>query len=218
VIALAGQPGRVTVATNMAAGHRHPPRAGRRGKRRAARHPDEYHESRRIDRQLFGAVAGRRPGKLRSDRIARGRDLHGPRACCCGASCGERWVQPGRLPGRCVWRLRALRSSPAERRSAYGGCRTSNLGSPPRAGAGVLREGMSERAQLFQNSSFFWPFPSFLLLSLPSVFFFSFSSFFSLLPRGRRRSRRRWRSRGPFECLIQPNQIVEIRSTRLERV
>jgi preprotein translocase subunit SecA len=126
VIALAGQPGRVTVATNMA-GRGTDIRLGPGVAERGGLHVilTEYHESRRIDRQLFGRC-GRQgdPGScevivsLEDETFA----VHAPAA----TRLVRRMVDNGRrLPPGVYGVLRALAQFAAERRSAD--VRTQNL-------------------------------------------------------------------------------------------
>ena len=79
----------------------------------------EFHESRRIDRQLFGRCARQGdPGQLRGDRRARRRAV--PRARAWG--CGWPAVLVARVPllaGWIVRRLTGLAQSAAERRNAF---------------------------------------------------------------------------------------------------
>lgn len=119
VIALAGQPGRVTVATNMA-GRGTDIRLGPGVAERGGLHVilTEYHESRRIDRQLFGRC-GRQgdPGScevivsLEDETFA----VHAPAA----TQLVRRMEDNGRrLPTGVYGMLRALAQFAAERRSA----------------------------------------------------------------------------------------------------
>lgn len=118
VIAAAGQPGQVTVATNMA-GRGTDIRLGPGVAQRGGLHVilTEYHDSRRIDRQLFGR-SGRQGDPGSCEAIVSPDDdvfvIHAPRfrsvvaaLCRCGV----------KLPGM-VWALRNLAQWAAERRNA----------------------------------------------------------------------------------------------------
>jgi preprotein translocase subunit SecA len=126
VIALAGQPGRVTVATNMA-GRGTDIRLGPGVAESGGLHVilTEYHESRRIDRQLFGR-GGRQGDPGSCEAIVSLEDetftVHAPAA----ASLMRRALDSGRrLPAAAYGCLRALAQFAAERRSAY--VRVQNL-------------------------------------------------------------------------------------------
>jgi preprotein translocase subunit SecA len=126
VIALAGQQGRVTVATNMA-GRGTDICLGPGVAERGGLHVilTEYHESRRIDRQLFGRC-GRQGDPGSCEAIVSLEDeifaVQAPGA----ARLARRLVNKGRrLPPGVYGMLRALAQFAAERRSAY--MRTQNL-------------------------------------------------------------------------------------------
>ena len=126
VIALAGQPGRVTVATNMA-GRGTDIRLGPGVAESGGLHVilTEYHESRRIDRQLFGR-GGRQGDPGSCEAIVSLEDetfaVHAPAA----ASLLRQALDSGRrLPAAAYGCLRALAQFAAERRSAY--VRVQNL-------------------------------------------------------------------------------------------
>jgi preprotein translocase subunit SecA len=126
VIALAGQQGRVTVATNMA-GRGTDICLGPGVAERGGLHVilTEYHESRRIDRQLFGRC-GRQGDPGSCEAIVSLEDeifaVQAPGA----ARLARRLVNKGRrLPPGVYGMLRALAQFAAERRSAY--VRTQNL-------------------------------------------------------------------------------------------
>ena len=120
VIALAGEPGHVTVATNMA-GRGTDIGLGPGVAERGGLHVilTEYHESRRIDRQLFGRC-GRQGDPGSCEAIVSLEDeifsVNAPAA----ARLVRRLVDNGhRLPPSVYGILRALAQFSAERRSAY---------------------------------------------------------------------------------------------------
>ena len=126
VIALAGQPGRVTVATNMA-GRGTDIRLGPGVAESGGLHVilTEYHESRRIDRQLFGR-GGRQGDPGSCEAIVSLEDetfaVHAPAV----ARLMRQALDGGRrLPAGAYSCLRALAQFAAERRSAY--VRVQNL-------------------------------------------------------------------------------------------
>jgi preprotein translocase subunit SecA len=126
IIALAGQSGRVTVATNMA-GRGTDIRLGDKVAERGGLHVilTEYHESRRIDRQLYGRCARQGdPGSCEAvvsleDEIFA---VFAPRATKL-----LKWFSRNgtKLPAQAYRRLRMLAQYSAERRSAQ--LRTQNL-------------------------------------------------------------------------------------------
>jgi preprotein translocase subunit SecA len=126
VISRAGQPGRVTVATNMA-GRGTDIKLGPGVAEKGGLHVilTEYHESRRIDRQLFGRCARQGdPGSCEAivsleDEIY---TVHAPTAA---RLVGRLAAGRGELPYGVFRALRALAQSSAERQNAL--IRTQNL-------------------------------------------------------------------------------------------
>ena len=118
VIAAAGQPGQVTVATNMA-GRGTDIRLGPGVAQRGGLHVilTEYHDSRRIDRQLFGR-SGRQGDPGSCEAIVSPDDevyvIHAPRFRRVVAALGRCGVK---LPSM-YWALRGLAQWAAERRNA----------------------------------------------------------------------------------------------------
>jgi preprotein translocase subunit SecA len=121
VIALAGEGGRVTVATNMA-GRGTDIKLGPGVAARGGLHVilTEYHESRRVDRQLLGRCARQGdPGSCQAivafdDELYR---VHAPAAARAAARLVARWPKLARQAAR-VLTLRA--QAAAERRNAHG--------------------------------------------------------------------------------------------------
>lgn len=117
IIATAGEAGRITIATNMA-GRGTDIKIAARARKAGGLHVilTEFHESRRIDRQLFGR-AGRQgdPGSIEtmaalSDPVLR---RFAPVGCALVAWLAPRWA--GRLPGFLAGPLRRQAQARAER-------------------------------------------------------------------------------------------------------
>ncbi|MFN4171154.1 MAG: translocase [Pseudorhodobacter sp.] len=120
IIATAGEAGRITIATNMA-GRGTDIKIGPEARRAGGLHVilTEFHESRRVDRQLFGR-AGRQgdPGSIETmaalgDQVLR---RFAPSGCALVAWLVPRWG--GRLPGFLAGLLRRQAQARAERLAA----------------------------------------------------------------------------------------------------
>ena len=138
IVARAGQPGAVTVATNMA-GRGTDIRLGPGVAERGGLHVVlTSPESRRVDRRYLGGPGDGRTRQLRSGRISRGRDFHQQRAADDQSrplACGARGAGSGLgVPGI------AMAGTVGGGASGRGGAEVqSSRGSAAGPGAGVLR-------------------------------------------------------------------------------